>query len=918
MKNLICCITLLLVGWSSMSQAQNISGKIVDKEGKALPGASVVMVSLPDSILAKFGIAAENGAFTFQKAKAGKYNLQVSFTGFKTLNKTVTVTKGQAIALGKIVLEEDKRVLDEVVVKEDRIPIVIKKDTIEYNAKAFRTKPNSNVEKLLKQLPGVEVDRNGKIKAQGKEVKKVLVDGKEFFGKDPKIATKNLPADAIDKVQVFDDKSEMSKFTGVDDGEREKTINLKLKKSHKQGFFGNITAAGGTDNRYQGKFNLNRFSSKTQLSLLGSANNINDQPFSFMDYINFMGGLRNLSGGSNTFRLNGSSGLGALLSMNTNQALANTNVLGANLNFDLSKKTSLHANYFYNFIGNEINRATNRETFLDTNSFFTNTLQDQTLRNWNHRMNLRLDHKISKLSRIRFYADIMYNQGNNDQFYQSENIQNNIQQSQTRNTTQANSNEIGVNTRLLYRKKFGRKGRVLVLQGQLGVQNLSSQDQLMNEQTFAGPLGQIAFNQRQPLENRRMNYDVQVSFVEPIGKGKALEIKYQRNNFDNNSFKDFYNTDVSPEEFLDALSNRYTNAFTFDRGYLNYMYRSKKLNLTLGTSVQYSTLNGFITTSETRINRDFLNVLPSLRFRWRISNSQNLELNYNTNMNAPSMQQLRPVVDNNNPTNIYIGNPNLGAEYAHRFGMNYYSFDQFSGTYTSGGFYGNYTQNSITNKVTTDANLNQTSRPVNVDYNATINGYASFSTPMRWMAAKVRVRANGRYNQGLVFVNDVENTISRRTNSVKISLENFKKKRMDIRIGARFSQNFTAYSKSSDLDRNFMQEDYFVEGDLDIGKTWELTTSFTQSVYTGEAFAGGAQTIPLFKASLAKSFMANKLQIKFSVFDILNRNQGITRNSRLNFVEEQRVQTIGRYFMISLSYALKSFGGRGGGSFISH
>lgn len=918
MKNLIYCITLLLVGLSTVSQAQNISGKIVDKEGKALPGASVVMVSLPDSILAKFGIAAENGAFTFQKTKAGKYNLQVSFAGFKTLNKPLTITKGQAIALGNIVLDEDKRVLDEVVVKEDRIPIVIKKDTIEYNAKAFRTKPNSNVEKLLKQLPGVEVGRDGKIKAQGKEVRKVLVDGKEFFGKDPKIATKNLPADAIDKVQVFDDKSEMSKFTGVDDGKREKTINLKLKKNRKQGFFGNITAAGGTDNRYQGKFNLNRFSSKTQLSLLGSANNINDQPFSFMDYINFMGGFRNLSGGSSTFRFNGSSGLGALLSMNTNQALANTNVLGANLNIDLSKKTSLHVNYFYNFIGNEINRITNRETFLDTNSFFTNILQNQTLRNWNQRMNLRLDHKISKLSRIRFYADIMYNQGNNKQLYQNENIQNNIQQSQTRNTTQANSNEIGLNTRLLYRKKFGRKGRVLVLQGQLGVQNLRSQDQLMNEQTFAGPLGQIAFSQRQPLENRRINYDIQASFVEPIGKGKALELKYQRSNFDNNSFKDFYNTEVSPEEFLGALSNRYTNAFTFDRGYLNYMYRSKKLNLTLGTSVQYSTLNGFITTSETRINRDFLNILPSLRFRWRISNSQNLELNYHTNMNAPSMQQLRPIVDNNNPTNIYIGNPNLEAEYAHRFGMNYFSFDQFSDTYTSGGFYGNYTQNSITNKVTTDANLNQTSRPVNVDYKATINGYASFSTPLRWMAAKISVRANGRYNQGLVFVNDIENTVSRRTNSIRISLENFKKKRMDIRIGARFSQNFTAYSKSSDLDRNFMQEDYFVEGDLDIGKTWELTTSFTQSVYTGEAFARGAQTIPLFKASLAKSFMANKLQVKFSVFDILNRNQGITRNSRLNFVEEQRVQTIGRYFMLSLSYALRSFGGRGGRSFISH
>ncbi|HAS45973.1 MAG TPA: hypothetical protein DCS93_36155 [Microscillaceae bacterium] len=916
MKNTSLYIILFILGWGATAQAQKISGKVVDPAGQTLPGATVMLVTLPDSILSKFGSTNSAGAFNLPRIKAGSYNLQITFTGFKTWNKALTLEKGKDIALGNITLEEDKKVLDEIVVKDDRVPIVIKKDTIEYNAKAFRTRPNSNVEKLLKQLPGVEVGRDGKIKAQGKEVKKVLVDGKEFFGRDPKIATKNLPADAVDKVQVFDDQSEMSKFTGVDDGNREKTINLKLKKDRKNGFFGNVMAGGGTDNRYDGRFNLNRFSAKTQLSFLGSANNINKRPFSFMDYVNFMGGFSGLSsGGGGQIELNGGSGLGALLSMNSNQALSNTNVLGANLNVDLTKKTSLHANYFYNFLGNEINQTTDRETFLDTNSFFTNTLQDRTLRNWNHRTNLRLDHKFSKSSRLRFYVDAMYNEGNNDAFSQSTNVQNEVQQSQTQSTSQGQSNEFGLSTRLLYRKRFGRKGRVLVLQGQLGTQNITNEDRILNTQTFLDPTFNNTINQRQPLDNRRMNYDVQVSFIEPVfGKGQAVEFKYQRNNFDNNSFKDFYDQTTDPETFIGSLSNRYTNAFTFDRGYLNYMYRGKKFNLTLGASVQYSTLNGVITTSETRINRDFLNLLPSLRFRWTLGNMSNLNLNYSTNMRAPNMQQLRPVVDNSNPNILYQGNPNLDAEYVHRINLNYSSFDQFSMTSFFGGAYGSFTQNRITNRVTTLANFNQISQPVNVNYDATMNAYASFSTPLRWMAAKIRIRANGMFNQRLVFVNDIENTVNNRTNAIRVSLENFKKRTMDIRIGARFAQNFTAYSESSDLDRTFMQEDYFVEADLDIGKTWQLETSFTQSVYTGEAFAGGAQTIPLLQASISKSFMKNRLQVKLTAFDILNRNQGITRNSVLNFVEERRIQTIGRYFMISLAYSIKAFGKRGRGN----
>lgn len=910
MKNLsICLLWLVLAGWGVSAQAQSISGKVVDHQGKALPGATVVLVTSPDSLLTSFASAGADGGFTLKKVKQGKYVLQVSFMGFKPLKKPLNITQKQVYNLGNVQLQEDKKLLDEIVVKDERIPIVIKKDTIEYNAKAFRTTPNSSVEKLLKQLPGIEVDRDGKVKAQGKDVKKVLVDGKEFFGKDPKIATKNLPADAIDKVQVFDDKSEMAKFTGVDDGNREKTINLTLKKNRKQGYFGNVAAGYGTNDRYRGKFNVNRFNATSQLSLLGTSNNINERPFSIMDYINFMGGMQNMSSGGG-INISGGSGLGAMLMLNSNQALATTSAAGANLNLDINKRTSLHANYFFNAISSDINQSSFRETFTDSSSFLTQSLQDRLLKNWNNRMNLRLDHNMSKSQRLRVSADIMYNQGNNRNNSQSETTREGIAQNNTQTNALGNSQELGINARALYRKRFNNQGRSLILSGKIGWQNTDGNDQLRNLQTLFG-VPALDINQRQTLNNERLNYDLQAAFIEPMGKGKFLELKYQRNNYNTLSIKDFYNIDHSPqyiEYYLDSLSNRYNNDYTYDKGSLSWMYNRKNFNLTVGVGTQYSSLNGVITGAETRINRNFLNVLPSVRLRWKIDNNRDINLNYATTIQAPSMQELQPVVDNSNPTNIYQGNPNLDAEFVHRLGINYHSFDLFSGTMFFANLAGRYTQNKITNKVSTDANFNQFSAPVNVAYDANMRGYLAFNTPLRWMHAKININVNGMLNQGLVFVNDAQNTVQRQRNSIDVRLENFRKRKMDIRIGAKFSQNVTTYSEASDFNRSFMQEDYYIQGDLDVGKTWNLTASFTQSVYTGEAFDNGAQTIPVLKASVAKSMLNNRMQLKLTAFDILNRNQGISRNSNLNYVEESQVQTIGRYFMLSVSYALNAMG----------
>ncbi|MEL6654205.1 MAG: TonB-dependent receptor, partial [Bacteroidota bacterium] len=289
---------------NAQSQKIDLITTTVDTAGTPIAGASVVLLRAADSVLVSFAMSNGEGQVRLRKIPLGKYLLQASALEFSKYSEPITVEAGSAErVLLPLVLREAEYSLGTTTIEGERTPIFINGDTLEYNADAFKTQPNDNVEDLLRKLPGVEVERDGTVKAQGEEVQRVLVDGKEFFGDDPQMATKNLPADAIDRVQVFDKASETAEFTGVDDGNDEKTINLQLKEEKKQGVFGQVMGGYGTENRYEGKANINRFNNKLQFSALGMLNNINDAGFSFNDYLNFMGGLQNMMGGGGSFRL---------------------------------------------------------------------------------------------------------------------------------------------------------------------------------------------------------------------------------------------------------------------------------------------------------------------------------------------------------------------------------------------------------------------------------------------------------------------------------------------------------------------------------------------------------------------------------------------------------------------------------------
>ncbi len=925
MKYLFSLLALLLAVASQPLHAQNakfnLTGTVLDSTHAPLENATTVLLNATDSTMVGFILTNSEGAFSFQRIKQGKYLLQVSALGYHNRMESVELAGDKA--LEAIALQPLSVTLEEVEISAERTPILIKGDTIQYNADAFKTQPGAVVEDLLKKLPGVQVDKDGNVKAMGEDVQNVLVDGKEFFGKDPKVATKNLPADAIDNVKVYDKKSDMAEFTGVDDGQREKTINLELKEDKKKGVFGKLMGGYGTEDRFKSKLSLNKFGKKMQLSVLGMANNVNEQGFSINEYINFMGGMQNMmGGGGGSMRLSINAGSGGVpLGMGgRNNGFMNTGAGGVNFNYDFGKKTELMSSYFYNRLTNTVERDVTRQQFLNADVFDSEDHSNQVSTNNNHRVNLTLQHQIDSSQNFILRSSFGFNDGVTDlnstsQTFNPKQILENASERLTNNTGQ----NYNASANLIYRKRFRKKGRSFVADLNIGVQDDDQAGDLYAVNSFL-PTDINAFSdtiqQTQGQTNEQLNYSAKVSFTEPLGKRRYLEVNYAHQNFTNEwdrTVYDIQGTGNPRESLNEQLSNHYRRGYTYDNAGVSFMKNTRKSNFTIGVNAQQSRLDGEIISADTSIKKTFSNILPRFSYRRDFTSSKNIDISYGTNVREPSLEQLQPIVDNTNPLNVYVGNPDLRPEYAHNLMFHFMSFSQFSFTNIFGYLRGTYTANKITNAKWVDSLFRQTTQPINVDNDLRINGVISFGRPLKFIKSRFNIEGSSLYNRAILFINNQLNNTNRLVNSVDVSLENRKKEVVDITVGADLSYNITRYSEAEDLNQNFLNQTYYAEVTVDFAKTWSVNTSFDYSIYAGDAFNEN-QRIPLWRASLTKYLFKNKRgQLRLTAFDILNQNVGINRTSTFNYIEEERIATLSRYFMVSFSYNLSQFGSGGGG-----
>ncbi len=912
----------LLTFSSAFTQNISVKGKVIDNDNQeTMPGATVMLLNPLDSSFYKFGVTNPSGDFTIKGAEIGKYILQISFIGYQSYYKEVLLKKEEStLNLGNIKLNTKKELLESVEIVAEKIPVIINGDTVEFNANAFKTQPEANVADLLKKLPGVEVEKDGTVKAQGEEVKKVLIDGKEFFGDDTKLATENLPADMVQNVQIYDDFSDASKITGIDDGDRTKTINLKIKKDRKKGLFGNVTLGGGMtaigtgdisteEGLHDNKLNINKFKDNMQLSTLGMLNNVNQQGFSYRDYINFSGGVSNMGG----FRNSGNGGVP--LSNNPNDGFTTTKAGGINWNKNLSPTINFSSSYFYNEANKQIYGETNRQYITDSTDFNSLEKENQHEFNRNHRIKFKYEQKIDTTQDLKITSDFSYSEGNLYSYSTSSSIDiaGNFLNS-SNNNNQSTGNDIAINGKLTYGKRFNKRGRSFVSNIKLGNSENEKKYYVESQNSFTDGFGgtsSSSIKQLQNASNNQLNYSGKVSFTEPLGKRKYLELGVERSNYNNEYVKEFYDI-LGPnlESFNSNLSLAYNNSFVYHSYKFNTKFNTDKSNLTIGSTAQKSNLNGEIISNNFQVNRGQWNILPNIKWNYSFNKSSRFRFNYKTNAQEPSLEQLQPTIDNSNPLVLYQGNPNLNSEYRHNASMRIMSFNQYSFTNIYITINGTYTKNKITEAQSINSQFVQIITPINVPNDYLLSGYFYYGTPIRPIKSKINLSLNSSYNRSKLFVNLDENDVTRINNGVNFSIENRKKEIVDIRIGTNVNLNTTSYSLSSNLDQGYISTGYFSEFLVEFFKTWTFNTAIEFTLYSGDQFTDNP-TIPLWKAYLSKRFLKGKSgMLKLAIYDILNQNIGIKRNSELNYIEDERITTLSRYVMLSFTYKINRFGGK--------
>lgn len=919
------CLFFLLVNTALLAQKYNLTGTLLaDDTSEPLVSATIMLLNPTDSSLINFGRSESNGTFVIRGLNTkDPYLLRITFLSYELYDQQIPAGVDKNIYdVGTIRMKPASLTLGEAVVTGEHIPVQIKKDTIEFNANAFKTQPNADVESLLKQLPGVEIESDGSIKAQGQDVQRVFVDGKEFFGNDPKIATKNLPARAIDKVQVYDRKSDQATFSGIDDGVREKAINLTLKKDHKKGLFGTVSGGYGNDDRFEGRISLNRFREDQQLSLIGMGNNVNRSGFSFQDYMSFTGGARGLGGGGRgsvqiTVGGGGSGGGGLPLDFgNSNTGFTRTWAGGLNYNNEWNKKTKLNLSYFLNSSNREVDRLLNRENFLSNGSFKTNENSFGTSLNESHRLNLTLEHDIDSSSNIKFTSNMGYSKTDQNSEANSEafGLEDIIQNTGDRINY---SNGLGMNwnNNLLYRLKLGKPGRTLSANLTFGLNDSERDAELesVNKYYDGGALFRTdSIMQFSNQLGNTLSLGGNASYTEPLGKRRYLELNYAFNQNQNDQDYEVFDVNNGEEQFNDQLSNKFDNTTQYHRGGANFRKNATDYNFSFGAQVQQTILDGNLILQDVEINRSFTNFLPNAHFNYDFTSATRTSLDYTTNVNEPSIEQLSPLVDNSDPLNISIGNPNLRPEYAHRISTNFNTFNAFTQVNLFVFLNYVYTQNSISNAQWIDDNFVRTTQAVNVDNSHRFNSSFNFGFPIKRPNLRASFNPNFTWSKGFSLINDVENETKRINLRNGVRLFYRYKEMLNASAGGSLSYNQTHYSLQSSQNQDFINQTYDADFNLNLPFGLSFGSSLNYTIYNSINDDSADQSVPLWNASISQFILNKRGEIKFAVNDLLNRNVGINRVADVNYYQEEITRSLGRYYMVSFTYSLQQLGVGGG------
>ena len=908
----VCFLTLVFCTETATAQDSRFeaTGVVVDSTGARLPGATVVALTREDSVLTRFSTTNGDGAFTLRRVSEGMYILQITFVGFRTHRQDMDLSSGDYDA-GTIVLERSTVELDELVVGAEHIPIVVKADTLEYNAVAFAVRPNDMVEDLLRRLPGIEVEDDGTIRAQGEEVQKVLVEDKEFFGNDPSIATRNLPANVVEKVQVYDKASDMEEFTGIEDGEDVKTINLDLKEEAERGYFGHLTGGYGSEERYDGDVSINRFGPSTQLSLIGNVNNVNRQNFSFRDIVTLLGGLEAMGG-----RLIIRDGGGLF---NTQDGLSETSSVGFNVNRDFGKNTSAHASYFLSNVDNRQDRVAQQQQLLGpVQSSFVNETGGQTSDNLTHRLTVNALHEFGDGHDLRLRGDLTAGASSLANISETETLARGAGGNEALTDYRSESDNLGGNGSLTWRRRLDEKGRSLV--GEVGGSlnddemsgNLRSITKFLEE---GNVLSSDEIMQLQTRPGSSFRSTQKVSYIEPVGAGGRLEFQVESRQIEEDRRQSVFDTVSGVSVFNDRLSSGYDRTYSYVQGGVRYQASGEKFKAGIGANLQRSSLDGKIVDAagaspHARIENAYTHVLPRAHFDYDFGERTDFSLEYSARAREPSITDLQPLTDNTNPLLVRTGNPALKPEYRHNVNLRFSFYDPFTFMKVFVFARSEYVNNDIVQSRMVDERLRQVITPVNADGAWIFSGSAHFGMPVRPLGVEINVSNNPFFERSLEYVNGVENRARILRHTINVGLNNRNSDLFDIRAGARYTFNAVNYSLNAGQNQQYVNRTYYADATLYFTEKWRVGGSLNYRIYSQEVF-GDVSSVPILGASVARSVMNERADIELAAFDLLGRNEGVRFSNTNTYIREERIASLGHYILLKFSYRLSPASGAG-------
>ncbi|MGG9972805.1 outer membrane beta-barrel protein [Ferruginibacter sp. SUN002] len=926
---------LLLNCFVSLVFAQDITltGKLIDNTDKTpVVGSSIRLKSNNDSGVVKTVITDSKGEFTFTGLNPTSYTLTTSNLNYENISQKIVL---QASNKQPIVIPVTRlaATLEAVTVVGKVAPVKQKGDTTEFTASQYKVNPDATAEDLIKKMPGISVDASGNVTTLGDQVKKVTVDGRDFFGDDATAALKNLPAEVIDKIQVFDRLSDQAAFTGFDDGNSVKTINIITKKGMANGQFGRVYAGYGTDNRYTAGGNVNLFKGAQRISILGMFNNINQQNFSSEDLLGVNsssssgGGGRGGGGGGNRGGNFGGGGNNFLVGQ-TN-GISKTNAFGINYSDQWSKKVDVTGSYFFNNSNTGNNQNSNTQYFIKgANDQFYDETNTSSANNFNHRLNLRLNYKIDDKNTLTFTPSISFQKNSSYRTNEGTRYVTATNLVSTANSS-TRSDRSGYNSSnsLLYRHAFAKKGRTISLNLTAGYNDREGDVYLnSNNKYYTGGSVYLDTTTNQFTDQlvNGNNYAANISYTEPIGKKGQLQFSYSPSVTNNKSDQRVFRFDDVTDKYSEldtAYSNKFDNKTISHTTEAGYRVGDKDNMFNVGVSYRYLELNSDqVFPNVLSVNKNFNNVLPNLMWRKKISPKSNIRLFYRANTNTPSINQLQNVIDNSNILFLRAGNPDLKQQVSNTIGGRY----TFNNTQKSTSFFANIfvqqADNYIANATyiaAADSLLDngivlykgsQLSKPTNLDGYISLRSLLTYSMPLSFIKSTLNLSGGVSYSKTPGLVNSVSSVSNNYTYNTGVVLASNISQYIDYNLSYNVNFNNTKNSINSALNTNYVSQNARLQVNLLDKKGWFLQNDVSNATYSGLS-SGFNQSYWLWNAAVGKKFLKNQAgELKLSVFDLLKQNQSITRTVDPTYIEDVRNQVLQQYFMLTFTYKLKSFG----------